>query len=95
MRLMMRFEHKLKQSFGNMNLKDLIKMVPSRLILHYALNDDLIVFASKTGQKFSPNIPTCAKVYVMFKLNGTSELLNPKGQRIENKNGMERSLIAK
>jgi hypothetical protein len=31
----------------------------------------------------------------MFKLNGTSELLNPKDQRIENKNGMERSLIAK
>ncbi len=28
MRLMMRFEHKLKQSFGNMNLEDLIKMVP-------------------------------------------------------------------
>jgi hypothetical protein len=49
MRLMRRFEHKLKQSFGNMNLKDLIKIVPSRLILHYALNDDLIVFVSKTG----------------------------------------------
>jgi hypothetical protein len=48
MRLMMRFENKLKQSFGNMNLKDLIKMVPSRLILHYALNHDLIFFASKT-----------------------------------------------
>jgi hypothetical protein len=31
----------------------------------------------------------------MFKSNGTSDLLNPKGQRIENKNGMERSLIAK
>jgi hypothetical protein len=49
MRLMMRFEHKLKQLFGNMNLKDLIKMVPSRLILHYALNDELIVFVSKIG----------------------------------------------
>jgi hypothetical protein len=78
-----------------MNLKDLIKMVPSRLILHYALNDDLIVFVSKIGQKFLPNIPTCAKVYVMFKLYVASDLLNPKGQRIENKNGMERSLIAK
>ncbi len=47
MRLMMRFEHKLKQLFGNMNLKYIIKMVPSRLILHYALNSDLIIFASK------------------------------------------------
>lgn len=66
----MRFENKLKQSFGNMNLKDLIKMVPSKLILHYALNRDLIFFASKTGQKLSQNIPTRSKVYVMFKLNG-------------------------
>jgi hypothetical protein len=72
-----------------MNLKDLIKMVPSRLILHYALNDDLIVFVSKIGWKSLQNIPTRAKVYVMFKLNVTSDVLNPKGERIENKNGME------